>query len=116
MSRVLVNHLPVLTHTVNHFLEDLKTYTRCLDQALAMRSEELLPHVLHSWIDLSTELERTRKTISPELFSKLNKPLSALNKLWVPFVTSIHHGFNCPCGVRTGDIGDHVGHHHTIHV
>lgn len=115
MSRVLVNHLPVLTHIMNQFREDLETYTRCLDQTLAMGSRELLPHVLRSWIDLSSKLENTCKTINPELFGMLNKSLSALNELWESFVTSTHHDFNCPCGTWTVDIGDHVRRHHIIH-
>lgn len=115
MSRVLVNHLPVLTHIMDQFREDLNTYTRCVNQTLAMGSKHLLPHVLHSWIDLSSVLESTRQTVDPECFNMLRKSFSALEGLWQSFVNSTHHEFTCSCGFWARDIAAHVRRHHIIH-
>ncbi len=75
MSCVLLNHLPVLKHVFDHFLEDLDAYTRCLRHVLALESKDLLCYALRSWIDLSLGLKHILKSTKPDLSAALRIPL-----------------------------------------
>jgi len=113
MSCVLLNHLPVLTHVFDHFLEDLDAYTRCLRHVLGLESKDLLFYALRSWIDLSLGLKHMLKSAKPDLSAALRTPLSVITELWESSTALMHYDFTCPCGSYEVDIGSHIKESHT---